>query len=368
MTIPENTTLAPQPTEQKLNHRQLVDYKQHRKQCLSWLYTVGKNPDKAEGYAAATVRQRAARMDMFYRWVWDEKGHYTVDVTCEHADTYMRHLAREDNSNAHKDNCQKAVQMLLKWRHREHGTDQWEPEIRFSTSGGASQPRDFLTKSERGAIREAALEYGSVPSYNNLSPEQRARWKKYLAQRFQKPTSEVTPDDWERANNWKIPSLVWVSLDAGLRPIEVERAVVSWADTSNGVLRIPQEESSKNTENWIVGLTDRTADLLERWLQQRRTHPVYDDSDKLWLTREGNPYRSATLKTVLAKLCNIADIPTENRQMSWYAIRHSVGTYMAREEGLAAAQAQLRHKSVQTTMKYDQTPVEDRQNALDRMG
>jgi integrase len=40
---------------------------------------------------------------------------------------------------------------------------------------------------------------------------------------------------------------------------------------------------------------------------------------------------------------------------------------MTREEDLAAAQAQLRHKSVQTTMKYDQTPVEDRRAALNRM-
>ena len=53
--------------------------------------------------------------------------------------------------------------------------------------------------------------------------------------------------------------------------------------------------------------------------------------------------------------------------MSWYAIRHSVGTYMTREEDLAAAKAQLRHKSVQTTMKYDAAPVEDRQDALKRM-
>jgi integrase len=41
---------------------------------------------------------------------------------------------------------------------------------------------------------------------------------------------------------------------------------------------------------------------------------------------------------------------------------------MAREEGLAAAQAQLRHKSEQTTMKYDQAPIEDRKEALERMG
>lgn len=41
---------------------------------------------------------------------------------------------------------------------------------------------------------------------------------------------------------------------------------------------------------------------------------------------------------------------------------------MVREEDLAAAQAQLRHKSAETTMKYDQTPVEDRIDALNRMG
>jgi len=44
--------------------------------------------------------------------------------------------------------------------------------------------------------------------------------------------------------------------------------------------------------------------------------------------------------------------------------RHSTATYMAREEDLAAAQAQLRHKSPQTTMRYDQAPVEDRRDAL----
>lgn len=38
------------------------------------------------------------------------------------------------------------------------------------------------------------------------------------------------------------------------------------------------------------------------------------------------------------------------------------------KEDLAAAQSQLRHTSPQTTMKYDQAPVEDRRSALDKMG
>jgi len=43
-------------------------------------------------------------------------------------------------------------------------------------------------------------------------------------------------------------------------------------------------------------------------------------------------------------------------------------TRLTREEDLAAAQTQLWHKSLEITMKYDQAPVEDRQDPLDRRG
>jgi site-specific recombinase XerD len=355
-----------EPSKEFLNPRQLEDYRSEREACLIWLLTFGKDPAKADGYAFETVKTRSYRMDRFYRWVWEQEGGYTANVTPEHADEWMRHLARRDTSGAHKSNSQKAVRMLLKWRHHEHGLAQWDPDISFSDDN--SQPRDYLTREEREAIREAALEYGSVPGYSNLTPSERDRWRAHLAQRFEKPKSEVSPDDWDRANGWRIPSLVWVSLDTGLRPIEVKRAVTSWVDIDNAVLRIPKEDSSKNTDNWIVGLRERTAKVLQRWLRQRRTYPAYDGTETLWLTNQDNPFSSRSLRYLLHRLCDIADISVENRQMSWYSIRHSVGTYMTREEDLAAAQAQLRHKSEQTTMKYDQAPVEDRQEALDRMG
>lgn len=41
---------------------------------------------------------------------------------------------------------------------------------------------------------------------------------------------------------------------------------------------------------------------------------------------------------------------------------------MTREEDLAAVQAQLRHKSEQSTMKYDQAPVKDRRDTLGTIG
>lgn len=159
-----------------------------------------------------------------------------------------------------------------------------------------------------------------------------------------------------------------MSLDAGLRPIEVERAVTSWVDTENAVLRIPKEDSSKNYNNWTVSLRDQTARILSRWLDQRETYTRYEDTDRVWLTSHGNPYQSQALRYVLSRLCEIVEIDTEDRSLSWYALRHSTGTYLTREEDLAAAQAQLRHKSPETTMKYDQVPPEDRQDALDRIG
>jgi integrase len=256
--------------------------------------------------------------------------------------------------------------MLFKWREHELGGDNWDPDMTFSSDN--SNPRDYFTMEERKKLREAALEYGSIPAYNNLSPEERNRWKAYLAQKFEKPKSEVTPRDWKRANGWKIPSLVWVSLDAGLRPIEVERAVTSWVDLDNGVLRIPKEESSKNEDNWIVGLQDRTSDIVSEWLDEREYYDRYNDSNKLWLTKRKNPYQSQSLRHILKRLCEIAGIDMRNRQISWYAIRHSVGTYMTHVEDLGAAKAQLRHKSEKTTLQYDQAPVEERKDALDKMG
>lgn len=351
---------------EELNPRQLVDYEHHRRAFIEWLWSRGKQPDHHIGYSRDTVRFTAYRTDRFYRWVWDRRG-YTTDVTHEDADDYADELARDDTSIAHKRKCVMVLKRLFTWRAREHGGEEWSPSVTFTRQETATTPRDYLTRDERQAIREAALEYGAVPNYKSVSPEKRSRYKRYLAQRFGKPIEDVTPDDFDRANGWKIPSLVWVSMDAGLRPVEVERASVRWCDVENGVLRIPKADSAKTRENWVVGLRDRTAEMLRRWLDQREAEPLYDETDSLWLTREANPYQTASLKYVLNRLCDIADISTDHRSLSWYAIRHSVGTYMTREEDLAAAQAQLRHKSPETTMKYDQTPVEDRRDALERM-
>lgn len=82
--------LAPEPSEQRLGDRQILDYKDHRRKLIEWLLVFGKGPDMVEGYAEATVRNTAARLDKFYRWVWNDKKEYTTEITHSHANDYNR--------------------------------------------------------------------------------------------------------------------------------------------------------------------------------------------------------------------------------------------------------------------------------------
>lgn len=127
------------------------------------------------------------------------------------------------------------------------------------------------------------------------------------------------------------------------------------------------EDSSKNRENWTIALQERTTKALERWLGERQNREKYDGEEWVWLTQHGTRYRSNSLNYLFRQLCDEAGIDTSNRECTWYSIRRSTATYMARQEDLAAAAAQLRHKSKRTTMRYDQAPVEDRKAALERI-
>lgn len=358
--------LVTKPTKEVLTDREAVDYKAEREAFNDWLRHFGKDPEKAVGYGDYTVRDTLYRTDRYYRWLWNNLDKYTIQISRAHADLYMNYQARREVAADTKASVQRAIKRLYKWLHVERGRPEWDPQISYSNSS-LGNPQDFLTREERGKIREAALEYGSIPGYNDLTPEERDRWRRYLSQRFQIPTTDVTPDHWNQANGWKMPSLVWASLDAGLRPVEVKRFTTDWLNLENYRLLIPKEESSKNTENWIVPLSERTTAAMRKWVDERKLYDKYSGEDHLWLTREENPYGSSALRYIMGRLFDIAEIPKENRTVSWYSIRHSTGTYMTREEDLKAAKSQLRHKSPLTTMQYDQAPEGDRRDALDNM-
>lgn len=361
-------TVIPQSHDDVLNDKELLDYKSNRVSFLSWLLNVGKTPDQGEGYSEYTIYSTAYRTARFDKWVWQEHGKYYYPPTKQDADQFLEELAFGDKGQTTKGKLQEGIRHLNKWLQHQRGFDEWEFEYSFNSSGNNNQPSDFLTVPERRSIRQAALNHGEIPHYNSLTPKERSGWKHHVANTLGKKYDDVKPEDFNDIGGWKIPSLVWVSLDAGLRPDEVSNVKTSWVDVENEVLRIPRAESSKNDGNWTAALNERTAEAVTRWKEERLMYDRYDGTDLLWLTNRGNPYGSQSLRRLLQSLCEDAGIDTENRQMSWYSIRHSVGTYMTKERDLAATKAQLRHKVPETTMKYDAVPVEDRQDALDKMG
>lgn len=368
LTPARKVVVVPKTLDGYLSERQLVDYVDQRTKFLSWLLNVGKNPERAEGYSPFTVYSDSYRTARFDKWVWQKNGAYKYPIEEQDAQEFIEHLAYSDKGRVEKGKLQEGVKHFSKWLHHTRGQSEWEFDIFFRSSGGNLEPRDYLTDSERSAIRQAALNEGNIPSYSSLSPEERRGWKMHISKVLGKPYDEVSEEDWKEIDGWEITSLVWASLDAGFRPDEVRNAKLSWLDLDNDRLRIPHQDSTKNKGNWEVSLTDRTVTSLRRWQTEREQIPRYEDTDLLWLTSHGNPYGSKSLSRLLKRLCDRAEIDYENRQMSWYTIRHSVGTYMTHHRDLKAAKDQLRHKSPKTTMQYDQVSVEERKNVLERMG
>ena len=320
--------LVPEPNRERLNEQERADYRDHRYRFVEWLLNRGKRPERAEGYSEYTAYETAYRTARLDRWTWTRTGGYTVPPRPEHATRYIEEdVIRRDVTAATKGKIEEAVARYMRWASISHGIDDWEHDQVFS-SGGNDAPRDYLTRRERRQIREAAL---------------------------------------ARGDGWKLSSLVLTSLDAALRPVEVRRARPEWVDVDNKLLRIPRDDASKSIDNWRVSITDRTATALGEWLDERNDLDVYGGRDELWLTREGTAYTSRSLARLLRSLFDDAGIDDAGRSLTWYSIRHSTGTYMTDERDLKAAKDQLRHQSAQTTMKYDQVPVEDRRDALDRM-
>jgi hypothetical protein len=169
--------------------------------------------------------------------------------------------------------------MLFKWRSHKYGGEPWDPDIPFER--GNSKLRDYSSDKERRKVKQQALKYGAIPHYRSLTAAERDEWKTHLARRFEMPKEGVSKAEFERANGWKVPSLVWVSMDAGFRPIEVKRSRVQWVDLENDLLRIPKAESSKTRDNWEAALTTKSVEYLGRWLDEREQYAKYADSDAI---------------------------------------------------------------------------------------
>ncbi|XGI83062.1 tyrosine-type recombinase/integrase [Halorutilales archaeon Cl-col2-1] len=358
--------------ERLSDKKQMLQAQEH-KEFVNWCLEKGKYPESHTGLAESTTDNYLSRLDQIKRWIWDNYGYGRI--THDHAEAYLQGLMQDTilddsgdiYSGSNKRKLVNTLQKYFSWRADQKGGDKWTPQYNFDESAG--KQADSFTREERRQIRDVALEYDTIPQYHSVSPDERDRWQAYLAQRLEKPKTEVTPADWDRVrDSWKISSLVWVSLDAGLRPIEVERASLDWIRLEKSTLYIPKDDAAKNRESWEVSLTEKSTDALRHWLEQRQNKSKYDGRNEIWLTREANPYKSKSLGRLIRDICDEAGIPTENRKITWYSIRHSVGDHMTTEGGIEQTKEQLRHKNIETTIKYTNPTPEERRDTLDRIG
>ncbi|WP_254863135.1 tyrosine-type recombinase/integrase [Halovivax gelatinilyticus] len=362
-----------------LGHRRAVHFFKELDECYEWMVTRGIEPNARNptGYEESSAENYLKRLGKALPHLWLRHGGFTLEITNDLATWYVEQLEDDElttengspyaASTKRKHVC--AVFAMKRWRADQRGDQPWRPHTLFEAEQPERPMADPITLEERSVLREHVLEYNTITRYNNCTPEQRDRIRAELAQRLGKPKADVTKDDWERVNTcWKYPSLIYLSLDTGLRPIEVATAKVEWVNLSKETLEVPKSDSVKNDARWENPITSRTADTLERWFRQRAAEPAYDDTDLIWLTREGNPYSSGPLGRNLRKLLEDAGVDISDRNISWYSLRHSLGTHYARvADNIDDVRRQLRHKTIEATLRYIHPPDEDVRDNLNRI-
>jgi len=342
------------------------DYHGFKTDFLEWMLEEGKRPIKGEGYSENTVKQTHYKIDAVFRWLWDETGEYQTKISSERADEFVTAKMKHHHDDSLMDFI-KSIKRFHKYHNRtKNGNYDWEYEHKdeLTVESQESKTIDYFKRHEMHSLYEASLSHGSVKSYHNkqITPEERDGIKEHLAQRFEKPKEEITPDDFSRANSWKFPSMISVCIDIGLRPIEVGRAKTRWVNTNDNEIIIPAKESTKNNEPWQCKISNKTSRALDRWMDERRRYEKYNDTDTLWLTKYGNPYGTDSLNPLLEKLMEQAEIQSHGRQLTWYSIRRGCATMWANEGGIQDAQEQLRHCELKTTLNYTSSPENERQN------
>jgi len=339
----------------QLNERQEVIFESKLEDFRGYLESEGKNPRKEIGYSEQSIGARVSRVLQAIEWVW-RNDETSTDISQEQANEVIEALAtddfrRQDGDRYAEGSKRKISNALVNW-FRFNGSD-WEPDISFNDEP-AKNGADPFTKDEVNLLWDTSLTYKSIPKYNNLTPDERDRWRAYLAQELGKPKSEVRPADWEKVNkNWKFPSLIATVKSAGWRPALINRMRVHWYDADAQKIVIPAEHAVKNDEEWTQYLSDTGARALDLWLEQRNNNSNYDDTDHMWLTRKGNPYESSSLNYLLDNLIEEAGINHRGRKLCWYSFRHSVGTYTYEKyKDLKIVAKQLRQQSKSSAARY----------------
>lgn len=333
------------------------------------LRTKGKKPDENIGLAESNIRPTARRLFQVFEFAWEDQ--FVLQITPKIADDFIQGLkddtiTRNDGysyTSTSKRKFSNALETYFGIKDTE-----WTPSTKFVDELPELESDPF-DRAERELLFTTSLEYRKPPTYSNLSPRERKRWKRYISQLEGIPLEDVTRDDWERLKrSWKIPALISTSLDAGWRAAFFDRWLVDWIDLDKGEIHIPGHAAVKNEKSWDQVLSQRSITILEHWLKERALLEKYDGSDYVFLNRNGNTYDSGSLNDLLNNLIDEAQIPTKGRKLTWHSIRHSTGMYVYDEtQDLAMVAEILRQISLETAKRYAHPTPESRRNTIESL-
>lgn len=367
-------TYVSAPASRGLSQRKAQLYDDFMGDFEEWLGTVGKDTVSKKPMSESSIKPLMNRVDKYFRWLWQMLDRFTIQLKTQYADRFAKSLKQnrivksdgESYAGSSKRKIIQAVQKLFEFAAGRQRCEAWTCEYSFDTE--ATNHADPFTLEERDKLRDASLDYDALPAYSDATPEQRDSTYAYLAQKLGKPKSELSPEDWKKHNeSWEIPSLIYVALDGGLRPIEIKCAKVDWYQPGSGTLHIPEADAAKNRDEHTVVLGDRTVKIIRQWIDQREHDERYRDSDRIWLNQRQNPHNSGTLNTLLRNLIDEANIDDQNRNLVWYSIRHSTGTYAVHFGGREQGSEILRHKSPQSISHYSHPTIEAQRETVNRM-
>lgn len=340
-----------------------------------WLRDRGRNPARNRPMAVNGADNYHARIDQLYRFAlrFDDLQK-APRLTQSQADELIWQFDQDDietrsggaYAEASKRKFSDALQKYFEWLYNtDLVDDEWEPKVVFVD--GDPESADSLSYTERHQIYEAALEYGSLPAYYETDPAERDRLKGLIAQRVGKQKADITQEDWLAADtSTKVGSLIAVTLETGMIPIEIEHATLDWYDPRKQVFVIPEEYAAKERPTTELPITDKVADAFSAWVRERRHLDAYEDTSRIWLNQRGNPYTSGNLCYLVRQLCEAAGIDHENRKIVWYSLRHTLGQTVEDTADISEANDQLRHRELETTKNiYGETVPEKRRATLE---
>lgn len=353
-----------------LNLQQGLLYVDRWTNLVEYLRTEGKNPKRNVGLSESSLRPTLRRIHQVHQHQWT-RGPIVLELGTSHADDFVRALNTDEYltnaGNPYAEGSKRKFIDALQMYFGFCGIE-WVPDINFGNSDDGDSADPF-NRSERDLLRNAATTYMSPPGYGNVSPEERERWNRTIAEYIGVSMESVGPDDWEiLRRHWKIPSMVSAALDLGMRAALVYRSDTEHVDLDGGRFVIPGEVAVKNDQRWKPEIKDRTTMMMDRWLDQRANIPKYDGRDAIWLNREGNRYTSRNLNDLLDNLIDEAGIEVGGRHLTWHSIRHSTGMYVFDEtESLEMVAETLRHASLEAAREYAHPTPESKQNVIESL-